>query len=73
MGERLRIVRETVGNEVVIGVDFHGWVDKSVAKCLIAALESHSPFFIEESVLSAQNNALPYIAQHATTSVATSG
>ena len=69
--DRLGSVREAVGDEVDIGVDFHGRVAKSMAKRLAAALEPHDPFFIEEPVLPEHNDALPRIAEHTTTPIAT--
>ena len=45
-------VREAVGADVGIGVDFHGRVHKPMAKVLIAELESYKLMFIEEPVLS---------------------
>jgi len=69
--ERLAEVREAVGDEVDIGVDFHGRVAKSMAKRLAAALEPYEPMFIEEPVLPEHNDALPEIAAHTTTPIAT--
>jgi galactonate dehydratase len=68
---RLEAVREAVGDDVDIGVDFHGRVAKSMAKRLAAALEPHQPMFIEEPVLPEHNDALPGIAAHTTTPIAT--
>ncbi|RJT03440.1 galactonate dehydratase [Halococcus sp. IIIV-5B] len=69
--DRLRSVREAVGPEVDIGVDFHGRVTKPMAKRLVAALEPYDPFFIEEPVLPQHNDALAEIAGHTTTPIAT--
>ncbi|WP_435195525.1 galactonate dehydratase [Natronomonas sp. EA1] len=69
--ERLATVRETVGPEVDIGVDFHGRVSKPMAKRLAKALEPYDPMFIEEPVLPEHNDALPEIAEHTTVSIAT--
>ena len=69
--KRTRAVREAVGDEVDIGVDFHGRVSKPMAKRLVRALEPHEPFFIEEPVLSDHLDHLGEIAQHTTTSIAT--
>ncbi|QPV61646.1 galactonate dehydratase [Halosimplex litoreum] len=69
--DRLGAVREAVGDEVDVGVDFHGRVAKSMAKRLAAALEPHDPFFVEEPVLPEHNDALPRIAEHTTTPIAT--
>ncbi|MFC7018110.1 MULTISPECIES: galactonate dehydratase [Haloarcula] len=68
---RLREVREAVGDEVDIGVDFHGRVSKPMAKRLAKALEPYEPMFIEEPVLPEHNDALPDIAAHTTIPIAT--
>ncbi|WP_117595555.1 MULTISPECIES: galactonate dehydratase [Haloprofundus] len=69
--DRLREVRERVGPETDIGVDFHGRVSKPMAKRLAAALEPFDPMFIEEPVLPEHNDALPEIAAHTTIPIAT--
>jgi galactonate dehydratase len=43
-------LREAGGNDVDIGIDFHGAISPATAKLLIKALEPHQPFFIEEPV-----------------------
>jgi galactonate dehydratase len=69
--DRLGEVRDRVGPEVDIGVDFHGRVTKPMAKRLASALEEHEPFFIEEPVLPDHNDALPQIAAQTSTPIAT--
>jgi galactonate dehydratase len=69
--DRLGAVRETVGDEVDIGVDFHGRVAKSQAKELAAALEVHDPFFVEEPVPPGHEDALAGVATHTSTPIAT--
>ncbi|QLK27557.1 galactonate dehydratase [Natrinema zhouii] len=69
--DRLEAVREAVGDEVDIGVDFHGRVSKPMAKRLVTALEPYEPMFVEEPVLPEHNDALPEIAQHTTIPIAT--
>ena len=68
---RVATVRETVGPEVDIGVDFHGRASKSMAKRLAKALEPYDPMFIEEPVLPEHNDCLPELAEHTTTPLAT--
>ncbi|MBC9987980.1 galactonate dehydratase [Haloferax sp. AS1] len=68
---RLRSVREAVGDEIDIGVDFHGRVTKPMAKRLAKALEPYEPMFIEEPVLPEHNDAMPQIAAHTTVPIAT--
>jgi galactonate dehydratase len=55
---RLAAVREAVGNNVQIGIDFHGRVHKGMAKGLFKALEPSRPMFIEEPVLAENNEVL---------------
>jgi galactonate dehydratase len=69
--DRLRQVREAVGDEGDIGVDFHGRGTKPMAKRLVEELEPYEPMFVEEPVLPEHNDALPEIAQHTTTPIAT--
>jgi galactonate dehydratase len=69
--DRLARVREAVGDEVDVGVDFHGRVAKSMAKRLVSALEPYEPFFVEEPVLPEHSDALPAIAEHTSTPIAT--
>ncbi|WP_135822301.1 galactonate dehydratase [Halostella litorea] len=68
---RVREVREAVGDDVDIGVDFHGRVSKSMAKRIAAAIEEFDPMFVEEPVLPENNEALPDIAAHTTVPIAT--
>jgi galactonate dehydratase len=68
---RLAAVREAVGDEVDVGVDFHGRVAKPMAERLASALEPHEPMFVEEPVLPEHNDALPEIAAHTTIPIAT--
>lgn len=69
--ERLSEVRNVVGDDVDIAVDFHGRVSKSMAKRLVEALDPYDPMFIEEPVLPEHNEALPSIAECTTTPIAT--
>lgn len=61
--ERLGAVREAVGWEVGIGIDFHGRVHKGMAKVIAKELEPLKPMFIEEPVLPENNEALAAIQQ----------
>ncbi|WP_129114711.1 galactonate dehydratase [Halegenticoccus tardaugens] len=69
--ERLREVRETVGPEIDVGVDFHGRASKPMAKRLVAALEPCDPMFFEEPLLPEHGDALPAVAAHTTVPIAT--
>jgi galactonate dehydratase len=56
-------VREAVGPDVGIGVDFHGRVHRPMAKVIARALEPFRLMFIEEPVLSENAEALREITQ----------
>jgi galactonate dehydratase len=43
-------LREAGGDDVDIGIDFHGAISPQNAKLLIKALEPHQPMFVEEPV-----------------------
>ncbi|GIN74557.1 galactonate dehydratase [Bacillus sp. J14TS2] len=69
--ERIAAIREAVGSDVGIGVDFHGRVHKPMAKVLVKELEPYRPMFIEEPVLPENNEALKEIAKHTHIPIAT--
>ncbi|MBS4216355.1 galactonate dehydratase [Neobacillus rhizophilus] len=68
---RIAAVREVVGKDVGIGIDFHGRVHKTMAKILAKELEPYRPMFIEEPVLPENNEALREIARYTSTPIAT--
>jgi galactonate dehydratase len=68
---RVSEIRDAVGDEVDIGVDFHGRVSKSMAKRLARRLEPYEPMFIEEPVLPEHNDELGTIAASTTIPIAT--
>ena len=49
--ERIATIRDTFGNEVDFGLDFHGRVSVPMAKVLLRELEPYRPMFVEEPVL----------------------
>ena len=55
---RVASVREQVGDDFSIAVDFHGRVHKPMAKMLIQELEPYHLMFVEEPVLPTHNEAL---------------
>lgn len=69
--KRIAAVRETVGRDIGVGVDFHGRVHKPMAKILAKELEPFHPMFIEEPVLPENNEALREIANHVSIPIAT--
>lgn len=68
---RLATMREVVGYDMDIAVDFHGRVSKTMAKILARELEPFKPMFIEEPVLPEHNEALRELARHTTIPIAT--
>ncbi|MGC9468542.1 MAG: galactonate dehydratase [Anaerolineae bacterium] len=69
--ERFAGVREAVGKEVDIGIDFHGRVSPAMAVRLAQALEPYEPMFIEEPVLPDNVDTLARVAQSTTIPIAT--
>lgn len=69
--ERVASIRETLGIDFGIGVDFHGRVHKTMAKTLVKELEPYRPMFIEEPVLPENNEALREIARYTSCPIAT--
>jgi len=63
--ENLTAVRDAVGNDVGIAVDFHGRVHRPMVKPLFHALEPFRPMFIEEPLLSEHADALAGVANSA--------
>lgn len=68
---RVAAVREACGKDFGIAVDFHGRIHKPMAKVIARELEPFHLMFIEEPVLSENNEALREIAMHTTTPIAT--
>jgi galactonate dehydratase len=68
---RISAVRDAVGPDIGIAVDFHGRIHKPMAKVLAKELEPIRPMFIEEAVLPDNNEALREIARHVAIPLAT--
>lgn len=49
--DRVASIRDATGNDLEIGIDFHGRVHRPMAKVLAKALEPYHPMFLEEVVL----------------------
>lgn len=69
--ERIAALRENLGKEMDIGIDFHGRVSPAMAKRLAKALEPYYPMFIEEPCLPENVDAMLDIARSTTIPVAT--
>jgi galactonate dehydratase len=68
--ERVAMVREAVGPNIGIAVDFHGRVHRPMARVLVKELEPYRLMFIEEPVLSENREALKEIAALGSTPIA---
>jgi galactonate dehydratase len=68
--ERVGSVRQAVGKDFGIAVDFHGRVHRPMAKVLAKALEQFQLMFIEEPVLSEYPEAIIEVARHTSTPIA---
>jgi galactonate dehydratase len=64
-------MREAVGKEVDIAIDFHGAVPPQTAKRLIKALEPYHPLFVEEPVQAQNVDVLADIAHSTEIPIAT--
>lgn len=71
--ERIADVRETVGSDVDLAVDFHGRVDNPMSIQLASAVEQFDPMFIEEPVPPEHTNQLPEVAAETSVPIAAGG
>jgi len=69
--ERFQTIRNAIGNDVDLAVDFHGRVSKGLVKRIANRLEPYDPIFYEEPVLSEHNDALPALASSSDVPIAT--
>jgi galactonate dehydratase len=60
---RVAAIREAVGNKLAIAVDFHGRVHKTMAKVLMKKLEPFDLMFVEEPVLTENEDAFLELAR----------
>jgi len=68
---RFAAMREAVGNEVDLAIDFHGQISPALAVRLAQALEPSHPFFIEEPVQAQNVDALATVARSTSIPIAT--
>lgn len=68
---RVASVRDQVGKDFSIAVDFHGRVHKPMAKMLIRELEPYHLMFVEEPILPMHNEALLDLKRSTSTPIAT--
>lgn len=69
--DRVASIRDTVGDELEIGIDFHGRVHRPMAKVLAKALEPYHPMFLEEVVLPENWDSFDDIAREVAVPLAT--
>ena len=69
--DRIAAIRDAVGYKLDVAVDFHGRVHKPMAKVLAKELDQFKLMFIEEPVLSENNEALREVARYTSTPIAT--
>jgi galactonate dehydratase len=61
--EQFGELRKAAGDDIDIGIDFHGAISPALAKVLIKALEPYNPMFIEEPVNCQQHDIMAEIAR----------
>jgi galactonate dehydratase len=69
--ERVQAIRDKLGYKMDIAVDFHGRVHKGMAKVLMKELEPFKLMFIEEPILTENEEAFIELQRHTTTPIAT--
>jgi len=71
VAQNIALLRKEFGHELDIGLDFHGRVHKPMVKRLIDEVAPFDPLFIEEPVLSENNDALKAIYDYTSIPIAT--
>lgn len=69
--ERVSAIQQAVGKKVSVAIDFHGRIHTPMTKRLAKALEPLNLAFLEEPVLSENNEALDTLRNYITTPIAT--
>lgn len=69
--EKFAELRQTVGNNVDLAVDFHGAISPAHAKMLIKGLEPYNPMFIEEPCQAQNHDVMAEIARSTHLPIAT--
>ncbi len=69
--KKIAAAREAVGDDVDIGIDFHGRIHAGMASRLIDAFEPYYPMFIEEPLLPENVDMMAYIAAKTSVPIAT--
>ncbi|MEV6772948.1 galactonate dehydratase [Nocardia sp. NPDC051030] len=69
--DRVAAVRETVGNDFDIAVDFHGRLSIPMARRVLPLLEPYLPFFVEEPLVPEVSNQIGEITRSTSIPIAT--
>ena len=70
VAKNIALLRSEFGDDLDIALDFHGRIHKGMVKPLIDELAPYAPMFIEEPVLSENNDALTHIYSHTSIPIA---
>ncbi len=68
--EKVGAIRDAIGYDVDMAIDFHGRIHKPMAKVLTRELDQFHPLFIEEPVLPTNKEALREIAKYTSAPIA---
>ncbi len=71
VSQNIKLLREEFGYDLDIGLDFHGRIHKPMVKKLMDELAPYEPMFVEEPVLSENNDALKHIYHYTNIPIAT--
>jgi len=69
--DRVQAIRDKVGYKLEIAMDFHGRVHKAMAKVLMKELEPFGLMFVEEPVLTENEEAFLELSRHCSIPIAT--
>ncbi len=71
VADNFRLLREAAGDDIDIGIDFHGKISAQSAPLLIKALEPYQPMFIEEPINCQDHDIMAEIAKKTYIPIAT--
>ncbi|WP_026487389.1 galactonate dehydratase [Caldanaerobius polysaccharolyticus] len=69
--DRVQSIREVLGYDIDIALDFHGRVHKSMARVMMKELEPYKLMFVEEPVLTENEEAFVELRRHCAIPIAT--
>lgn len=69
--QRVFSIRNEVGYDMDLAIDFHGRIHKSMARVLMKELEPYHPMFIEEPVLTENEECFVELRRHTSIPIAT--